>query len=748
MTFGLGFGLPRGGSPAGLPAFAANFIGGSLPTGSTFSRGTIGTLYNQSGLVAYAPSNLCFQSGFVSGWTVTRGTATQNAGVSPDGTTNAYLVTEDSTVTSSHFLQGSSSTITNATAYTTSFYAKANGRTWIAIQGDISGGFLGSAQYFDIGNGVVGTLAVGVTSASIQSVGNGWFRCLVTATSTSTTASPGLFLATGQGANAYTGNGTSGVYLYGAQLEQSPNATTYTPTTSAAVYGPRFDYDPGNVLQQNLSLSSNFDAVYIGLWTAGLPTGYSLNVGIAPDGTSSAMFWAGAGRFFQENQTALNNNTYTASIWIRISSGAPSVILAVKDKQTDTIRGQVTASATSDWQRINCTGTTTGAQTGFRIEFAVSGGAAFFWGAQVNVGSTALPYIATTSTAQTVCAPRGLLIEETRTNYVQYSQQIGATGWGPNGLTATQTSGTAPDGTNTATLLTGTGVSSHYVNSSASIGTAGASGITSTVYLKYGSNQWVQVFFNLDVNPYVNFDLLNGAVGGIAGTGTTASIANVGNGWFRCTVFTTSTTAIAVGVALVTTTSSSRTETNSLTTTVYAWGAQQEVGAFATSYIPTTSATVTRNFDNLRITSIPWFNASAGTFVAQADNLLPGGTNQTICAFSAGAVYGTGNGFLLRNSGSSIGTGGNTTSISVTGSITANVPYKAASTYQGVNMAVTLNGVTPITGTTNDFTGSGTTTLVLGALTTAFVQGMSGHLRSFSYYNYALTNTQLQAITT
>ena len=150
----------------------------------------------------------------------------------------------------------------------------------------------------------------------------------------------------------------------------------------------------------------------------------------------------------------------------------------------------------------------------------------------------------------------------------------------------------------------------------------------------------------------------------------------------------------------------------------------------------------------MRITSIPWFNASAGTFVAQADNLSLALANQAICAFSAGAVYSTGNGFLLRKSTTTVDTGGNTSALAATGTVTANVPYKAASTYQGVNMAVTLNGGTPNTATTNDFTGSGTTTLVLGALTTAFVQGMSGHIQSFSYYNYALTNAQLQQVTT
>ena len=772
MTFGFGLGLTKGGGAGGLPAFAANFIGGSLPTGSTFSRGTIGTLYNQSGLVAYAPSNLNLQSGFASGYSATRSTGTINNTVSPDGSINGYRLIEDTTPTATHYVQNFSSiTITNAVAYSVSVYAKANGRTWIAMSGDILSGFLGGPQYFDIGNGVIGTLASGVTSAAIQYVGNGWYRCSYVATSSGVSASFGIFIATGQGGNSYTGDGLSGVFLYGAQVEQGSNATTYTPTTSAAVYGPRFDFDPNNVLQQNLLLVSN--TFTNANWAATTCT-VTPNATTGPFGANDATALVSqlSGSRIVQTLTVGAASAYTYSIYVKAgtqttSPSAVTILLydftasaTLTSANVNLTNGAIqvgtpTVTAIGNgWYQLSITATTSGTNHSVGVyayaglSSSVAGDTVYVYGAQVNIGSTALPYLATTSTAQTVCAPKGLLIEETRTNSLVQSEDFNTT-WTTLSSTVATNSTTAPDGNTTADKVTSLAATAVTAVQQVLTGTAVA--WTSSVYAKANGAQYLQLLWQTPINAtdYANFDLLGGTV--TAGTNTSSSIQYVGNGWYRCTI--TSTLIAAAGTVLiymVDTSGATRgaTFTGNGTKGIYLWGAQLEAGAFATSYIPTTSATVTRNFDSLRITSIPWFNASAGTFVAQADNLSLALANQAICAFSAGAVYSTGNGFLLRKSTTTVDTGGNTSALAATGTVTANVPYKAASTYQGVNMAVTLNGGTPNTATTNDFTGSGTTTLVLGALTTAFVQGMSGHIQSFSYYNYALTNAQLQQVTT
>lgn len=170
-------------------------------------------------------------------WTKTGWTTTTSAGAAPDGTSTAQLATETTAANSRHYATQSVS-LTTGTTYTASFYAKSNGKTFVQIgfYGATSTGNADKVAAFNLST-LARNAASGVTT-TITSVGNGWYRCSATYT---TVGSGTTIIGFGSANNLYafwdiyTGNGTSGVFIWGAQLEVGDRATSYIPTTTTAV---------------------------------------------------------------------------------------------------------------------------------------------------------------------------------------------------------------------------------------------------------------------------------------------------------------------------------------------------------------------------------------------------------------------------------------------------------------------------------------------------------------------------------
>lgn len=179
-------------------------------------------------------------------------------------------------------------------------------------------------------------------------------------------------------------------------------------------------------------------------------------------------------------------------------------------------------------------------------------------------------------------------------NLLARSEELDVTAaWTVSAATITANAATAPDGTLTAdAVLETTTTADHYVYQ-ASTGTAGVRQAMSA-FLHAGGRSWGALFVETGARGKAWFDLTNGVLGTVSGTGSpTSSILSVGSGWYRCTVTATltGTGAFNAGIAIATADNISS-YLGSAGTGILAWGAQLEVGSAATPYVRTGAAGV------------------------------------------------------------------------------------------------------------------------------------------------------------
>lgn len=790
----------------------------------------------------------------------------------PDGTNTASKLAATIT-TGAHFFQQNITATANV-AYTFSVYLKAAEETVAQVRiSSISGA---ANCQVNLSTGVVSntstsTSFTGVTTSSTN-VGNGWYRVSITSTC-SLTSLFGVVILRAVGSDNYTGDGYSGLYIWGAQLELGafptsyiPTPLTYTSRASTATYRSadgtirtaaanvaRYEPNAGggtNLIiegaSSNIALFSTSvrDSYDVGFVSGGFDlidaNGFD-NATTSPDGSYSGGLLSintigGRGSIVLSTSFGVTKNTpVTFSCYLKAGSTTACNLELVcytggssytyRSAVTFTLSGNGSAGTVINtgidsstpagvatiqnigggWYRCSISFSTyNGANalgstlSEIRPASGSSSGSVYVWGRQVENLTTATSYIPSVETfstrsssatyydstgtllsagsgvARTTYNPSNLnaapklLLEPAATNLILYSEQFDNAVWTKNAATVTANATTAPDGTTTADKLAETAVNEqHLVLQNAGIAISVGSVFTVSVYAK--ASERTRISLTAYGEGYSVFDLANGTI--VQTGNNVCNIQYVGNGWYRCSATIQKSNTIDGFYIITWTTVNAYLGTDG--SGVFLWGAQIETG-YPSSYIPTTSATVTRAADTstsaaqtraadvysssaaTRASELatiggpnftPWFNNSEGTMVAnyQLGAVLEAGNfgavfdirqdnnNRMLFIYNPTAAGNTG---LY----SAVG-GVEQTVFYITSAV--GVPQRLAAVYKFNDYAQSQNGGTIATDT------SATVPVVTYASLGNNGNSVKGvqRISKIAYYPVRLTNTQLQAIT-
>jgi hypothetical protein len=470
------------------------------------------------------------------------------------------------------------------------------------------------------------------------------------------------------------------------------------------------------------------------------------------------------------------------SIWMRRRTGTGIIRIT----GPDSVLVDVTAVLTAAWQRITVPSTFGGTLSGttsnygFGIQINTLGDAVDLWQPQMElsgvandapsdflanpslyvnpfqgsgadgvkcydttngnsvVNSVVVPGVGTPIPAATLL---GYLVENPATNLVLQSQTFDNAAWTKSDAVVTPNTQVAPDGTLTAdTFADNANSVGHGIFNGA---TTTATPATTSLYIKAGTMQWVQL--SLRNSIWANFNPSTGTIGFVA-AGCTASVVALPNGWYRLSVTGTATTSSVPSVyGLNANTNSYAPVYVGTGATVFIWGMQVEQTSYPTTYIPTTTVTVTRNED---VVSYPMFrNLTGAQGTTYVETMLPYASALTRLVFRlSGPPVGAPQYYQGAGQLTFFAQGANG---AITNAATPTARNKNGSSWDAAGSSICVTGVALVTGPSGTppvYVTAGTA--VMGSAPDAPGLTLQGYMKNVKFYSVRLPNPQLQGLTT
>jgi len=349
-------------------------------------------------------------------WGKSNATITANAAVAPDGTMTADYMTDNAT-NAQHYIAANTSAGTFVVGDVAHFsvYIKYAGMQYALLYAPMVAGIGGGGVLIDTQTGAILGLNTGanLSNVDVTDVGNGWFKVqMTTGVTTTSVTTLRIFLTATASVNApgYVGTGTSGIYIWGAQVQKPSTATidaslmTVQQTTIALNSAGTLDpvgLNGADVIADNTSLSTHYASQTISGFAANQRVSFTISVKAGSVITAAMIRFLAGGAI---STTCLAN--------INLSTG---VVVGTQGPLSET---PIVVAQQNGFYRITITTITNAAgsvtvgvfllNSVFNNTYTGTGAGIYVWNGRLNWDEAPKPYQMTTTSHQPFADPTAI----------------------------------------------------------------------------------------------------------------------------------------------------------------------------------------------------------------------------------------------------------------------------------------------------------------------------------------------------